>query len=221
MRGTAVFISSILLGILLALSIYSYCKNSKTTDAKIDFTVKTLFGSAAIISMLVGYQSLRLNIYKDQIKGAFEFLTRFDKTEEREARDCIDLLISRTGDLSTYDDKSIPTKRIEGFQLSLDEKTTKACRNTLSYFEDVALAIRVGYAHEGVIWNSIGPTAVYYLTALRPYISINRKTVEDNIYYKDAERLMKHWREGKRRANGVRPLYASFKPKSLSPAIFK
>lgn len=202
MRGRVVTLLSIALLAALATSFYWYWYSTSSSEnkleARVDFAVKLLFGSAAIVSMLVGYQSLRQNIYRAQVEGAFELLARFDTPEEREARDTLDELFRQFGELVCLETEMISEQQIDGFAKVIDEKEKperrKACRAAMAFYEDVALAIVSGYADESVLWASLGPSTVYYLTALRPYVLDLRRKTSDPAYFSDSDRLLASWR---------------------------
>jgi len=155
-----------------ASGVISFWKYSRDEiPAKIDFTAKTAFGSAAVLSLLVGYQTLRLNIHQKQIDAAFQFLARYDKEDERKARRKIDALIGRTGKLREYTNDDVPDPRVDGFTICIlaDPAAEDAAATVLNYFEDLALAMKSGYISEAIIFRSLSPTVIKLINALRPY----------------------------------------------------
>ncbi|GAB1487967.1 hypothetical protein MASR2M8_04100 [Opitutaceae bacterium] len=183
-------------GVCLFLLIYAYWVSETDFGKRIDFSVKTAFGSAALMSLLVAYQTLRLNIYKDQVKGTFEFLSRFDRAEEKKARNDLDALFSRAGSLREYLFDDVPEPRMRAFNEVITAEEKEAARTVMAFFEDVALAVRTGYASEAVMYRSLGPVAILYVNALRPYIEHVRQRDLDPLYFEDSMIMLRHWRYG-------------------------
>lgn len=194
MQGRVLAVLSSVGGLCLFLLIYAYCAEETELAKEIDFSVKAAFGSAALMSLLVAYQTLRLNIYKDQVKGAFEFLSRFDRPEEKKARNDLDALFSRVGALCEYLADEIPNDRVQGFIESISEEEKEVARTVMAFFEDVALAVRTGYASEAVMYRSLGPVSILYVNALRPYVEYIRKRDLDPLYFEDSMIMLRHWR---------------------------
>lgn len=184
----------VMAGILGMIAMYWHYK-PETVD-RIDFTAKTLLGTAAVVSLVVAFQTLVLKIYSDKVKAAFDFLARFDKIEEREARRKVGLLLARTGSLASYRDDLIPGDRILGFKAALNDDDRNAAYAFLAYVEDIALAIRSGFVHEAVLCRSIRPTLVRLLDGLRPFVVITQFEEEDPSYYEEAMFLWEQWRRG-------------------------
>jgi hypothetical protein len=196
MRSRLLVHLSFVLTVTLCVVNWFFWRAETSLSARIDFSVKTFFGTAAGVSLLVAYQTLRLNIYKDQIKGAFEFLTRFDREDERRCRDRVDELVKRTGSMGEYRLDNIPKSRLDGFIVAASAEDLAAARAVVSFFEDLSLAVRCGFAHEAVVYRSLGPVLLLYMDALRPYIAYIRKRDGDPVFYEDAMLLYDHWKHG-------------------------
>ncbi len=75
-----------------------------------------------------------------------------------------------------------------------NEEERDAIRLVVCYFEDVSLAIRTGYAHEAILYRSLGPSALRYINAARPFIMHVCKQSNNSLYYADAILLLLRWR---------------------------
>jgi hypothetical protein len=192
-RNTVIRRVSIGVVVTLVGVIATYCQSSKSFDEKLDFGVKVSFGASALVALIVSYQTLRNNIYREQVKGTYEFLARYNTETERERRDKLRAIFKFTGDLKNIRDEEISELRIQGFMASLKPEDEKAAASLMSLFEDMALAIRSGYANESTTYRSLGPVTLYYISALRPYIFHIQQSRGDKVYFEDALLLRKYW----------------------------
>ena len=197
MSGAIIFWISLPITIVLIFFIAYYWRSCdptiKLTD-KLDFTAKTIFASVALVSLFVAYQTLRINIHKERVKAAFDFLQRYDKQEERDAREKIDALFLRTGEMREYLNDDIPSDRIKGFHDTLTTEDEKAARIVMSFFEDLALSVRAGYALESIAYRSLGPGAIRFINGLRPFIKKTHNKTGESLYYDDALHLFNCWK---------------------------
>jgi len=200
MSARLLFVIWFLILCTVVVVIFAYWRYSSDVGiaGKIDFAAKSAFSCAAVASLFVGYQTLRLNIHQKQIDAAFLLLARYDKEDERKARRKVEALIAKTGRLREYQDDAVPPLRIEGFSQAIqsDENLEEAINTILGYFEDVSLALKSGYASEAILYRSIHPTAIKLVTALRPYVHHYRRREGTDVYYEDAVDLATRWRKG-------------------------
>ena len=195
MNGRIIYLlaSGFALALIVLNLLYWQASGNRPASDIIDFGAKTTFGAAACVSLLVAYQTLRLNIHKDQIKGAFEFLARFDRAEERTARDNLDRFFESNGSLAPYLNGPIPPDLTEKFIQAFTVENKQEARAALAFYEDLALAIRSGYAHEGIVFRSLGTFSVRFLNELRPHIKKFQADEGNPAYYEDAMYLLERW----------------------------
>lgn len=196
LRGRPLEQIALFVCVLVLSSIAGYFKFEDRARERLDFVLRTAVVAAAGASLMVAYQTSRLNVYKDQVKGAFEIIAKFDDSDNRKQRDRVDKLLQKTGFLQEYRFDAIPEARLEGFLSAASNKDLLAARSVVSFFEDLALTVRCGYANEAVLFRSLGPVALLFLDGLRPYIYFVQRRDRDVTYYEDALILYDRWKHG-------------------------
>ena len=125
---------------------------------KIVFIASVVGGAAAVYSAYYAGASLRLNLYRDKQGRAFEVLDSLNRSDTVSAAATIDRAIEAKSGTLTYE------------LVTSDMTLYPAVKILLGIYEDLAIAASIGYADEGILYQSVHTTTVYYYDALKQYM---------------------------------------------------
>lgn len=165
--------------------------------AEITFAAAVVAASAGIYSAYHAGMTLRVNLYRDRQKRSYEILDSFNRVDSVSVRVIVD------SDMSGVDSPQTAYRTIVE-----DPQKHASIRHLLGLFEDLAIAIRTGYADEPVLFWSLQFAAVHYYDGLKRYIDGIRSARHNNNFYTEFEKLVGAWRTGKSLVTGkpVEPL---------------
>lgn len=152
---------------------------------KIVFIASVIGGAAAVYSAYYAGASLRLNLYRDKQGRAFEVLDSLNRSDTVSAAATIDRAIEAKPGTLTYE------------LITSDLTLYPAVKILLGIYEDLAIAASIGYADEGILYQSVHTTTVYYYDALKQYMDGVRKVKGSKEYYCELEKLVGRWRINK------------------------
>lgn len=158
---------------------------SPARRAEIQFAAFAVGAAAAIFSAYHAGITLRLNLYRDRQKRAYEILDTFNRVDSVETRVIMDEVIASDAPATAY--KTILA----------DPQKHQSVRLILGVFEDLAIAVRTGYADEYVLFSSLQFAAAHYFDGLKPFIDGVRKEKNNKKFFIELERLVGAWRLGK------------------------
>lgn len=186
--------------------IFQYAKTGPTAKELVDFVAKALFGFAGFASLAVALQALLIAANRARIDKAFEFLAKYDAADFIEVRNYLDNEQPIPADNLLRCHQAISSGQAEGLYLKINsnESIKIKVRLMLAFFEDMALAIGTGHADESVLFRSLRPSVIFYLTRLMPYIKHFRTKENDTLYYEDAVKLAQAWNDQRSVLTGKR-----------------
>jgi len=171
--------------ILLAIGLVAAFATWHAARSELIYGAAVLGGSTGLYSAYYAAAAIRLQIYRDQQARAFEFINQYNEDARTRAR-----VYSET--LNPLDELS--PKEVEE-RIAADPELREGVRGILNSFEEMAIAVRTGYADEPVAFFFFVSVLPFAMRRLGAYISTAR-TEEDNLTWVEAERLAAAWRAG-------------------------
>jgi hypothetical protein len=171
--------------ILLAIGLVAAFVTWDAGRSELIYGAAVLAGSSALYSAYYAAAAIRLQIYRDQQARAFEFINQYNQDARTRPQ-----VYSET--LNPLDDLS--PKELEK-KIAADPELRDGVRGILNSFEEMAIAVRTGYADEQVAFFFFVSILPFAMRRLGAYIS-SARTEEDNLTWVEAERLAEAWRAG-------------------------
>lgn len=150
---------------------------------EIQFAAFVFGASAAIYSAYHAGLNVRINLYRDRQKRSYEILDSFNRVDSVTVRITVDEAMDKA------ETPSLVYKTIRS-----DPQKDAGVRHLLGVFEDLAIAVRSGYADEGVLYWSLNQLAVRYFDVFKPYIDEVRRDRRNQTLFIEFERLAAAWR---------------------------
>lgn len=157
---------------------------------EVRFVANVLSWSGGIYAAYHAGISLRLNLYRDRQKRAYEILDSFNKVDSASVRSMIDSALAGSAQ---------PTLAYQA--MKSDKDKDGAIRYVLGILEDMSIAIRTGYADENILFASLCGTTLRYYDAFKTYIDELRRDRNNPKIYIELERLAGAWRTNRSLAN--------------------
>jgi hypothetical protein len=154
--------------------------------AETTFTAAVTAAGAALYSAYHVGVALRINLYRDKQKRAYEVLDQLNRVDSISVRLIVEAVMRDKLDSDTA------YRVIVG-----DKQKEESVRMLLGMFEDMAYAIRTGYAHEDVLFAALQVVAAFYYDGLKAYIDGLREARNNDDFYSDFEQLAGAWRQHK------------------------
>jgi len=132
-------------------------------------------------------KSLRINVNHNKIKGSFEFMSRFSD---------ISLEKLRTESMQKVDIDNITPHELNKI-FTADKELNTTLKTTLNLFEEISIAIQVGYVDEFVMYKLLYESAMYYNKYFNKFIEYSKEKYKFQTIYCEYQKLVRAWESGK------------------------
>ncbi len=171
----------LLLGLLTLLFVFLFAKYPLLRDT-ITFTASAIGAALGIYGAYYTATGLSLKIRHDRVSRAFEFLEQTNRIEFTQA-------------LAFVEQINVEDKPDEKYKALRSDGKDAQVRFLLNMLEDIAIAVRTGYADEEVLFSSLSGIVDRSYNKLTFYIKRLREEFKDkdDTIYCEIQKLVSLW----------------------------